>query len=322
MTLVLSVATRCRVFHASDRLTTITPTRKNPDRAWDIHANKTVIVVGSDCWLVIGYTGLAYLDNRPTDDVIASALAGGADLSSGMGAWHPGRPLHYREITRSIATAIFDAYSRLPAAARDHPTIVSGMGVQQKRPRLQHVGFHTLIHRNGVTHEELNMRNQSIFTFSTLPIGTVDLAILDQMRTRLRDEGHGDGSPEGFRDIMMDAVAETGKNSDVVGEDVMGVILEPLNRRIRVHFRTAKPANQAQLAAAVRAHDSDVSDIPNVSTPYILAPGMYFSPAVATGGWHLFGSEIDIELTGFDREPDPGPVRAFWGSHPRRAQPT
>jgi hypothetical protein len=37
--------------HASDQLTTITPTPKNPDRAWDLHAAKTVVVCGSDCWL-------------------------------------------------------------------------------------------------------------------------------------------------------------------------------------------------------------------------------------------------------------------------------
>ena len=67
MTLVLSATAGYHVFHASDRLTTITPTPKNPDRAWDIHANKTVIVCGLDCWLVLGYTGLAYFDDKPTD---------------------------------------------------------------------------------------------------------------------------------------------------------------------------------------------------------------------------------------------------------------
>jgi hypothetical protein len=68
------------------------------------------------------------------------------------------------------------------------------------------------------------------------------------MRARLRAEGLE--SRERFRDIMMDAVAETGRNSDVVGEDVIGVILEPLGRKIRVHFRTADPVSQAELAGA------------------------------------------------------------------------
>ena len=77
---------------------------------------------------------------------------------------------------------------------------------------------------------------------------------------------------------------------------------------------------QAELAVRVGSFGEETAEIPNVSTPYILAPGQFFSPAVASGGWHLFPSGIDIELTGFDREPDPGPVRA--SAHPRRAQPT
>jgi hypothetical protein len=140
MTLVIGGLTRGYVFHASDRLTTVTSTAKNPDNAWDIHSNKTVIVVGSDCWLVIGYTGLAYLDGIPTDQFIASVLANRGDLT-GMGMWFPGRTLHYREITSSVERAIFLAYSRLPVAARAHRIIISGVGVQHKRPRHRHVAF-------------------------------------------------------------------------------------------------------------------------------------------------------------------------------------
>jgi hypothetical protein len=319
MTLVLGATAAYYVFHASDRLTTITPTPKNPDRAWDIHANKTVIVCGSDCWLVIGYTGLAYLDDKPTDAFIASVLAGGADLT-GMGMWHPGRALHYREITRSLEEAMFDAYRRLPAGARDHPTIVAGVGVQRRKPRPRHVAFRAIISSRGVAHIELAERHQPRTAFNFNVIGSSDPEILDRMRARLRDEGHH--SPERFRDIMMDAIAETGRSSDVVGEDVMGVILEPLGRKIRVHFRSADPLSQAELARSVRPHGAETAEIPNVSTPYILAPGQFFSPAVASGGWSLYPSNVVIELTGFDREPRPGPVRAFWGAHPRRAQPT
>jgi hypothetical protein len=321
VTLVLGGLIAYYVFHASDRLTSITPTQKNPDRAWDIHANKTVIVCGSDCWLVIGYTGLAYLDNKPTDAFIASVLAGGQDLA-GMGMWFPGRPLHYREITRSLETAIHDAYSRLPAAARSHRTIVSGVGVQNRKPRPRHVAFRAVITREGVNHFELAERHQPRTRFFIDAIGSSDAQILDRMRATLRAEG--DESPDRFRDIMMNAVAETGRNSEVVGEDVMGVVLEPFNRRIRVHFRSADPMSQAELAVRVasESYGEQSAEIPNISTPYILAPGMFFSPAVATGGWNLMGSNIDIELTGFEREAEPGPMRAFWGSHPRRVQPT
>lgn len=318
MTLVLSAVCGYFVFHASDRLTTITPTKKNPDKAWDIHANKTVIVCGHNCWLVIGYTGLAYLDDRPTDEFIASVLAGGADLSSGMGMWSPGRILHYREITRSIEAAIHDAYQRLPPGARKYPTIISGVGVQNRKPRPTHIAFRAVVGKDGVQHQELGNRDQGRFTFQTVPIGSVNPSIIDNMRARLRQEGTE--SPEKFRDIMMDAVVETGKQSDVVGEDVMGVILEPLGGKIRVHFRTANPASQAELAM-LATDSNDSADRPNISTPYILAPGQFFSPAVATGGWSLHPSGVQIELTGFDKQTPSGPVYGYWATHPRRTQP-
>ena len=71
--------------------------------------------------------------------------------------------------------------------------------------------------------------------------------------------------------------------------------------------------SQAELAVLVGSFGEETAEIPNASTPYILAPGRFFSPAVASGGWHLYPSDVVIELTGFDREPDPGPVRGFWG---------
>jgi hypothetical protein len=70
-----------------------------------------------------GYTGLAYLDDKPTDAFIATVLAGGQELS-GMGMWFPGGPLHYREITRSginhfeLADPIPTAYSVLHRCRR------------------------------------------------------------------------------------------------------------------------------------------------------------------------------------------------------------
>ncbi|MDV8055531.1 hypothetical protein, partial [Rhodococcus sp. IEGM 1343] len=67
MTLILAATVGHHVFHTSDRLITVPSRVKNRSQAWDIASNKTVIVVASDCWLVIGYTGLAYLDGIPTD---------------------------------------------------------------------------------------------------------------------------------------------------------------------------------------------------------------------------------------------------------------
>ena len=45
--------------------------------------------------------------------------------------------------------------------------------------------------------------------------------------------------------------------------------------------------SRAELAIAVAAFGDETADIPKVSTPYILPPGIYFSPAVASGAWDV-----------------------------------
>jgi hypothetical protein len=49
----------------------------------DPRANKQVIVIARDALASIGYTGLAYLGDRPTDDVLAE-VAAGSSLGQGM----------------------------------------------------------------------------------------------------------------------------------------------------------------------------------------------------------------------------------------------
>ena len=80
MTLIVAAVAGNWAFHASDRFVSVEPTPDNPTGEFDPHSNKTVVVVGSDCWLVLGYTGIAYLDGKPTDQVIAEAISGYDDL--------------------------------------------------------------------------------------------------------------------------------------------------------------------------------------------------------------------------------------------------
>ena len=63
--------------------------------------------------------------------------------------------------------------------------------------------------QHGVSHIETGNRYQLSYQFFSDAIGSYDMEILQRMWAKLR-----------LRDIMMDAVAETGKASDVVGEDV------------------------------------------------------------------------------------------------------
>ena len=220
-----------------------------------MQANKTVIVIGSDCWLVIGYTGLAYINDKPTDQFMAEAIAG-HELGGMWGMWNAGTQLHYREITNRISNAISSAFANLSWDERKHTITLLGVGVQfQHRMstaalmlhrRVRHLMFETVISAHDVVHQEAARRTPSMFSFDHGHIGDVDETIYNAMRVKLRDRGLE--SPDVFRDIMMDAIAATGKQSPVVGEDVIGVILKPIENLIRIHFKAADPISRPKLA--------------------------------------------------------------------------
>lgn len=90
MTLIVAAVAGNWAFHASDRFVSVEPTPDNPTGEFDPHSNKTVVVVGSDCWVVLGYTGTAYLDDKPTDQLIAEAISGYDALSgAAFTFWRP-----------------------------------------------------------------------------------------------------------------------------------------------------------------------------------------------------------------------------------------
>ncbi|MGU3293873.1 hypothetical protein [Williamsia sp. M5A3_1d] len=308
--------TRTYAFHASDRLITRTHP-KNQTEAWDIASNKTVIVVGSDCWLVIGYTGLAYLDNLPTDQFIAEAIAGSSGMV-GMGGWHQtADKMNYRAITERIEDAMGRAYQRLPAAAKPHTTVLLGAGLQftSSSTGIRHVMFEAQVSTAGAIHHEIGERHQPLNRFGFHSVGSVDVGVREHCRAAIKE--YGADSPENIRASLIDAVQATGAKSDVVGEDVMSVTLIPGANRIEAYF------TQAPESRAVKppAPSPDYEHSPLVYTPYLLVPGMFFSPSVATpGGWITMAGtrhEIHFDVTGPGLEAIPGGPYYF-GSHARR----
>lgn len=70
MTLILSAVSRSIVLHASDRLIT---NSKN-EAVYDPLANKCILFAARDGIVCLGYTGLAYIDRKPTDEWLAQKL--------------------------------------------------------------------------------------------------------------------------------------------------------------------------------------------------------------------------------------------------------
>ncbi|MDT7720338.1 MAG: hypothetical protein QOE94_1349 [Mycobacterium sp.] len=224
VTLILSAVCGRWAFHASDRFVSVKKTPKNPTGEHDPHSNKTVVVVGSDCWEVIGYSGLAYLNGRPTDQLIAEVLSGREDLSSaGIGGWYQPN-LHYREIRDRIEAAICDAYMRLSLEEQKYSTSVLTAGVQRKGEGIQHVMFTVEVSQNGSRCTEFtNAHRRELLMrpwFNRFHVDAVGtrigwLGALTALRLSLYTRvarpptTSAEKFREGFRDILMDEVAAT-----------------------------------------------------------------------------------------------------------------
>ncbi|VEG57086.1 Uncharacterised protein [Mycolicibacterium aurum] len=326
MTLVLAAVTGHYAIHASDRYTSVRPTRKHPTPDWDIHANKTVVAIGSDCWLVLGFSGLAYLDDKPTDQLIAEAISGYDDLSGSAAfiPWIVSPQPHYRDIRDRVERKLVEAYSRLPrSTARDYATSVLAAGVQRKDNSIYGVMFKIVTQGKNSIAQELapsKLRWNQVFT-QAIGSRTRNIDITNRAKQRILSDA---GSPEEVRNILMDAVSESSKVDSSIGPDIMGVILNKKSNTISTYFRASDPRRQAEIASIVSPDDERAKHIPTVATPYVLEPGMIFGPSVAPpGGWPS-NNGITFEFSGFGVEPaasKDGGTFIYVAGQPRKPPP-
>jgi hypothetical protein len=326
VTLIINAVWGPWAFHASDRYVSIQATQRNPQGEWDPHSNKTVIVIGSDCWLVMGYSGLAYLNGRPTDQYLAECVSGIVDLSGGsMAPWNPPPGLHYREIRKRIATGLERAYANLPRKTRQTKTAVLAAAVQRKRNGITRPMFRIDMVGDAASCVELVPRFLPLDGYNLSAVGFRDSGTLNKLYDDLhsyrvsRAASSTPPNPEPFRDLMMQSVRETAAQvPDKVGQHVVGVILDPMEKKIRTVFSPGDPTGQPPLGHDVGERFGDLARIP---TPFVLTPGWIYSPSVASsGGWVNPMTGITFEFSGFGSD-DSGPGGGYFGSQPRTGQP-
>ncbi|HJT92686.1 MAG TPA: hypothetical protein VJ777_12175, partial [Mycobacterium sp.] len=235
MTLIVAAVAGNWAFHASDRFVSVDPTPDNPTGEYDPHSNKTVVVLGTDCWVVLGYTGWAFFDGKPTDRLIAEALSGYDELAPAMSTfWQPPPDLHYREIRRRVEETLKDAYTRLSAANRKVPALVLASGLQRKDNIVTKVMFRTTVVGDTATSVEMRPDTQQFSAFYIDAVGMVKNEIIDRAKARLTAVNcPADEAAEQARDILRDAVLETSALTDKVGDNVMTVMLDQHGQEIR-----------------------------------------------------------------------------------------
>lgn len=128
----------------------------------------------------------------------------------------------------------------------------------------------------------------------------------------------GEPNPIGFRDRMMQAVRDTATLvPDSVGPHVVGVILNPQDKKISTVFSPADPTGEPPTAHEIHENFAGLAKIP---TPWLLRPGMSHAPSVGNPGGWVGSSGITFEFSGFDSD-DPGPGGGYFGSQPCKGPP-
>lgn len=326
MTLIVSAVVGNWAIHASDRLVGKKPTPKAAAVEHDRHSNKTVVVCARECWVVIGYTGLAYLDGRPTDQLIAEAVSGCDDLSdSTFTVWRPPPELHYREIRNRIERKLKGAYARLPKAiAARYATSVLGAGIQRKDGRVHKVMFRATAHGDFVSSAELGPTVNAFQAFRMYAVGMSHRPTLDRAQSRIKalscpKEELADAVRDILKNVVLDvhALAPTS-----VGEDVMTVVLDNESRIVRTALHLADPAKQAVLHRQAMVNgDERFAKLTTIATPFVLTPGMIYGPSVANPGGWIMSNGITFDFTGFDDDPPRWQGDAFFSAQPRKPKP-
>lgn len=309
MTLVLTAVAKMHVFHASDRLLTYRTARGVG--TWDAEASKTVIVMGDDCWLVVGYTGAAYLSGRTTAQFLAECISGVADLSTGgFISWLRPTPFHVQAIAERLVTCLDAAWSTLPPQQRASGLQVSIGGLQNASPRPKHILWDVSLQPSGIfaLHKTdlSGFRWDAGYAMSALGVPVADE--IEALRVRLRSRG--EASPDGFRDLLVEGVQRTAAREPTVGRDVMTVVLKPGADRIEVCYR---PGPRTAVDAALLMPTTAFS-------PWALTPGFVYAPGRIIGvqEWQFSGYSTVYAIDG---PPGPGGSMSY-SSHRGRGAPS
>jgi hypothetical protein len=273
VTFVVGAVARRLAFQTSDRLVSLA------GEEYEALSNKNVVIRTSDALVCAGYSGIAYFGGTPTDRWIAETVWG-ADLGSGitMGGselpnlWQAGERLRLglaRELQSRRLTGYF------------HEVLLTGLRIDRNN-RIQPVLWsikHPASNRGHVVLTRDGERNIADDRFQWAKTGMADPEVIRQMRGRLLDEGND--SPEAFEDVLIDAVKETGSAfPKQVGSDVMSIRLA-FQRDGKVDVRaTFSPSDPA-------------ADNLATYTPWMLLPGIVFSPAESRGDPEAAGWSTD-----------------------------
>ncbi len=326
MTLVLTLATPRYVLQVSDRLVT------RGGHKFDPASNKTVVYHAKNALVSIGYSGLAYLEDVPTDQWIAQKLRGeGRFLEP-----EPGRvaDFAFRRAPRwlDIGSSIellrresAEVFSRLPAEVLTrHQVVVAGWQWRWRgcrtvaRPILCEIGNSDEASGQrvfGATQVPRYWQWKRDVGFWLSYVPDTNPLSAQERNGLVQNVKNTSASPEPSQRLLVDAVRLAAQRSPVVGPDCMCVLIPPPGARA-VHATYVSPR---QARAVLTGWDKPL-EFPATFTPWIVGPHVVVAPRIVVGSWAQRLGPFTVFMRGPDIPPGTG-LRGASGGQPRPPDP-
>lgn len=313
MTLILGAVAQGVVHQVADRRVVV-----EQGRTWQEHdtrSNKQIIVVGPDALVAIGYTGLAYLDGRPTDDVLAEAVAG-RPLGRGMTCLDQVDAIH------AVADRIAECVDGFIGPKSPFGLEVGLTGIKRgKRGRVEPLLWE--VKKRPGTSLVVDRGEQTPFdwrrSFALQCLGDADSALVRRAVQTIKElQVEGLNRRDAVTEVLVDTLVRTAEGRpSTVGGDCMVVrlwrergspVVDAEYRPRKLHLVTARvPGSEFSFPAAY--------------APWFISQTFVASPAVVRGdgGWTIGDVRFRIRAP---NSRDFGGPSVFFGSQEREPPPT
>lgn len=305
MTLVLTFVTPHYVLQVSDRRLT------RLGDPWDHASNKVVLFLAKDAIVSIAYSGLAYVDGLPTDHWMAQQLWGEAieepDEHTIMSVLKSPPKKDWPDLGTALARLRGEtslAFGRLPVNVRPrHQIVVAGWQSRKGRPhpiayeiangreRSQRHAFSCAGTARRWHWERLDQSGRRVtpWRLSYIPDqNPLSGFELNQLGQTLADAML---SPDGCRQIMINAIRTAAKRSSVVGPDCLCVLL-PLPTRgvVQVSYDSVL-VSRATITAGSHSASTSVT-----VSPWILSSSCMVPPQISMGACSMAMGSFRVDV--------------------------
>lgn len=214
MTAVLTVIGKESVYQVSDRLVSVAnigPDRlRRPLIPYDSAANKSLVYVGVDCRLVLGYTGPSHVGDQATDKWLAMVIRGGARLPEQIEhRWPPLGNMKCRDLLQLLSGAI-----------PDDLTVSIGGYLQTA---------YGAIPRLWVVYREKVVNSHEETSAVVIPRNAATVATYDEIASEVNSANESN-----YTSALVAAIQKISTRNPAVGGDVLAVELARDSRRISV----------------------------------------------------------------------------------------